>query len=177
MGSNSELSAMLAVSERRQAALAALTPEQAAALERYYRKVDEEYKRRTVAKRAQGHGDCSRELAAAEREAATAIRMPRAPLTSTAAPRRVNGPSGRPRPQAARSSSRSGDSPDSDDGPPPPPLRAFDQERGLRHISHGVEKLLRKLAVGLDDQALQRAAQLVLVLDEDAAADREAVAR
>jgi hypothetical protein len=84
------------------------------------------------------------------------------------APRR-NGSSGRPRAQASRSSSRSGDSGDSSDEPPLPPLRALGSGR-LRHVSHGVERLLRKLAVGLDDQALERAAQLVVLMDEDAAA-------
>jgi hypothetical protein len=98
-------------------------------------------------------------------------------VVSVNAPRRVNGPSGRPRSQTTRSNARSGDSPDSDDEPPHPPLRAFDQERGLRHVSRGVERLLRKLSVGLDDQALTHAAQLVLALDENAATDREAVAR
>jgi hypothetical protein len=80
------------------------------------------------------------------------------------APRRTNGASGRPRATASStSSSRGGDSGDSSDEPPPP--------------GDGARRLLRSLArAGLNPEALERAAALILVLDGDAAADREAAA-
>jgi hypothetical protein len=82
------------------------------------------------------------------------------------APRRTSGSSGRPRAGATRSSARSGDSPDGDDPPAAP-----------RPRGDGAARLLRTLArSGLHPDALKRAAALVVVLDEAAAADRSGVA-
>jgi hypothetical protein len=68
---------LVAKSNRRQANLAKATPAQARAHARYY---DEQHKRYlwlSAAKRRQGHGDCSHELAAASRHAAETIRTAR----------------------------------------------------------------------------------------------------
>jgi hypothetical protein len=73
---------------------------------------------------------------------------------AVAAPRRQGGPSGRPRAQASRSSAASGDGPED----PEPPSRA----------RPGAERLLSKLARGLDEDALTAAAQLIVALDAGA---------
>jgi hypothetical protein len=73
---------------------------------------------------------------------------------AVAAPRRQGGPSGRPRAQASGSSAASGDSGDD----PDPPSRA----------KPGAERLLKKVALGLDDDVLPHAAALVLALDRRA---------
>jgi hypothetical protein len=91
----------------------------------------------------------------------------RAPLS---APQRTNGNGrgGRPRAQAARSGAKSGDS--GEDGLDPPAKRP----RG-----NGAARLLFDIdlvAGGLDEDALERAAALVLTLDEDARRERQAVA-
>jgi hypothetical protein len=120
------LDALVAASDRRHAALAALPPKKAAERERYYREVHKRYLRLSAAKRKRGRGDCSNELAAAQREAAAAINAPRRAPSTNRAPRRSNGASGRPRAQATRSSVRSGDSPDDDvSEPAPADLGAF----------------------------------------------------
>jgi hypothetical protein len=54
------------------------------------------------------------------RRIAAAFRAKLRPVAARA-PRRTNGPAGRPRAAATRSSSRSGDSPDDGDSEPPPP--------------------------------------------------------
>jgi hypothetical protein len=104
-----------------------LTPEQAAAVKRYYEVLDKAYLRLSAPKRAQGHGDCSAEMAAAEREALGRVRAEqdtngRAPV---AAPRQVGQPIrvvARPRERRAQRSSRSTSSSGSDDpGEPEPP--------------------------------------------------------
>jgi hypothetical protein len=102
--------AKVAASQRRQAALAALTPKQAAERARYYREQGKHYLRLSALKRKRGHGDCSAEMAAADRHAAVAL----ARRAKKPAVRRANVSSGRPRAQATRSSARSGDSPDPD---------------------------------------------------------------
>jgi hypothetical protein len=65
--------AVVARSDRKQAALASLTPQEAAGRERYYRELGRQYLRTTIRKRKRGHRDCRRELAAAERHAAAAV--------------------------------------------------------------------------------------------------------
>ena len=78
----------------------------------------------------------------AEHKAFTAIvRHATRAVRTTSAPRRVNGPSGRPRASASRSSSRSGDS-GSDDGPEPDlaaPEAAREEMR--RHLAAVREQL------------------------------------
>jgi hypothetical protein len=109
-----DLSRLVAASERRQAALAALTPEQAEERARYYDEQGKRYLRLSAAKRRQGQGDCSREMAAAERQAARAVF---APAVSTAAPRRTHTPSGRPAAARSRRTATSRDDGDNgDDG-------------------------------------------------------------
>jgi hypothetical protein len=98
------------------------------------------------------------------------------PRTNGAKAPRTNGQATRPRERrstrrVSKATASSGEDPP--DPPLPPPLRRFDQERGLKHVSNGVERLLRRLAPGLDDQALEQAARLVITLHEAAAADLE----
>jgi len=64
------------------------------------------------------------------------------------APRRVNGPSGRPRSQASRSSSRSGDSGSSDDGPAEPGEPAAAPEAAREAVALCWEQILRRRTPG-----------------------------
>jgi hypothetical protein len=89
---------LVAAIDRRQAALAASTPEQAAARERYYRELDKHYRRLSAAKRKQGHGDCSRELAAAERLASMTTRLAAVDIASARTAPRARGAGRPPRP-------------------------------------------------------------------------------
>jgi hypothetical protein len=90
-----------------------------------------------------------------------AVRILRATPARAAGRPRQRG-AGRPRAQAARSSARSGDSPDSDEPPP--------QGDGRRAL---LRRLIRR---GLRADSIEEAALLIVALDEYAAADREAVA-
>lgn len=92
-----------------------------------------------------------------------AVRILRATPARAAVRPRQRG-AGRPRAGAARSSARSGDSPDSDE---PPAVPRGDGRRAL---------LRRLINRGLRSDAIEPAAQLICELDEYAAADREAEA-
>ena len=107
----------IARSERRQAALAALTPEQARARARMYEDEHKHYLRLSAAKRRKGYGDCSRELAAARRLALGRL----TPVLAAGHSNVVIFPSPRERRnRAGRSSARSGDSGSDDSGSEPP---------------------------------------------------------
>jgi hypothetical protein len=103
---------LVAKSNRRQAKLAKATPAQARAHARYYADQHKRHLSLTAAKRKQGHGDCSRELAAASRYAAG-----RLPVVAAAGHSNVlRFPTVRERrDRAGRSSAKSGDS--GSDGP------------------------------------------------------------
>ena len=135
-----DLRPKVAVSKQRQARLAKSTPEEAAMRTRYYQLVDEVYLRLSAPKRAQGHGDCSEEMAAAEREALERVRaeFPQsAPVQATngQAPARLVGQPirmvARPRERRAQRSSKSTSSSGSDEpGEPPPPAWRWRQPDG-----------------------------------------------
>jgi hypothetical protein len=159
--------ALVAGSDRKQAALAASTPEQAAMRARAYEEQGKEYLRLSAEKRAQGHGDCTEEMHTATRIAAGRVWTAPWRTLRAVVPRRSNGSSGRPRvTRASRSASSGGDGGDDppDDEPPPPWV-------------DGRCALLRRLIKrGLRVDAVESAAELICALDEYAAADRRAVA-
>jgi hypothetical protein len=113
-----------------QAALAQSTPEEADARREVYRLQDENYLRLTVAKRAQGYGDCGHEADIASQQAVTTARQHvawRAAVSTSrlapVAPAPTASTAVRPRERrdrSGRSSARSGDSGD-DGGSEPPP--------------------------------------------------------
>ena len=106
--------ALVAASDRRKAITDAFTPAQASAHARFYADQHRHYLRLSAAKRKQGHGDCSRELAAASRIAARRVTVgPTNVLPFPSQPRER-------RDRSARSSARSGDSGDGSDSDEPP---------------------------------------------------------
>ena len=120
-----------AVAEQPQAAPAEPTPEQAALGARFHEVRNEAYDRLSAPKRAQGHGDCSDEMAAATREALEVVRVEfphvQAPPAQARPPRPIGQPirvAARPRERRAQRSSRStsssSDDPDLADEPPAP---------------------------------------------------------
>ncbi len=114
--------AKVAASERRQAALNALTPKQAAERALYYRKQHEQYLWRSALKRKRGYGDCSAELAAADRHAAAAVFGPMFNVAPTPVLRTTPRARERRERHIARSTS-SGDS--GDDGSEPPTVEPW----------------------------------------------------
>jgi hypothetical protein len=121
--------ALVAAIDRDLAARKDLTPEQRAAVKRYYEVLDEVYLLRSAPKRKQGHGDCSEELAAAEREALQRVRAELRqadPGLRGLAARLVGQPIrvvARPRERKAQRSSKSSSSSSGEDdlGDEPPP--------------------------------------------------------
>jgi hypothetical protein len=121
--------AKVAESEQQQAELAESTPEQAAMRARYFEVKNERYDQLSAPKRAQGHGDCSEEMAAAEREAVEVVQaeFPQSAPVQAPPARPIGQPirvAARPRERraqrATRSTSSSSDDPDLPDEPPAP---------------------------------------------------------
>jgi ribosomal protein S27E len=144
--------AMVAKSEQQQAENDALTQEQAAFKARYVEVKNERYHQLSAPKRAQGHGDCSEEWAAAEREALEVVRaeFPQsqsAPARATP-PRPIGQPTrvaARPRERKAQRS-RSTSSSASGDDPPDEPAPA-----GRRAHAHRTPKPAACQNCGCDD--------------------------